>query len=567
MHSTPFCSILTDNYILTVKTNDDGYVHMKKKISFLYFLFILMGVILLLWIGTQFNNQFYSSEDLSGVKNAWVLGMKELPSEDALELNLSLTLPSEIKKGTSIAFYTRHKNLTVTLGGEEAYRLQSGQNTFGSTSGVTWNVIPLDSSDAGKTVLIHQHSVYRALADDVPVVYIGSIAEIYQQVILKNAIPFLICVFIVLCGLMFVSYWFVMRKRAGMDAQLLFLGTFSIMLGLWSVNETPIIPLLARRTLLPAYWSYMTLMLMVIPFVLFVKGLYRDKEHPVWYVLCSVSLLDIVICTGAQILNLADFRETLVVTHSTLIFMCIVILVMTLREIHNSKITKEMRINIIFTLVDVAGLMLDLITYYFKAGDSNVFGRICFLVYVIVLGIQSSRNSFELMQRGREIEIYQRLAFNDQLTGIYNRTAYARDMVEWQGKNLTAVGVFMLDLNDLKKCNDTLGHAEGDRYLISAVSVLEHCFKPYGRSYRIGGDEFCVIIPNMTEEIKEQAVEKLEQMILQYNQKDTHTLEMSIAWGCACFDKKLDRNLDSTVARADEEMYHKKMEMKGGNIR
>ena len=95
----------------------------------------------------------------------------------------------------------------------------------------------------------------------------------------------------------------------------------------------------------------------------------------------------------------------------------------------------------------------------------------------------------------RENERLQAMSTKDALTEVRNRMALRQDYDAYQGREVT---VAMLDLDNFKMINDTLGHAEGDRILHETGKLLadafgeEHC-------YRYGGDEFLVIVPDLTE--------------------------------------------------------------------
>ena len=95
----------------------------------------------------------------------------------------------------------------------------------------------------------------------------------------------------------------------------------------------------------------------------------------------------------------------------------------------------------------------------------------------------------------RENERLKAMSMTDALTGIRNRMALRSDYDSYRGHEVT---VMMLDLDNFKQINDTLGHAEGDRILKETGKLLadafgaEHC-------YRYGGDEFLVIMPDATE--------------------------------------------------------------------
>ena len=103
----------------------------------------------------------------------------------------------------------------------------------------------------------------------------------------------------------------------------------------------------------------------------------------------------------------------------------------------------------------------------------------------------------------RENEHLQNISLYDGLTGLKNRMALRRDYPDYQNRKVT---VMMIDMDNFKRINDSLGHEEGDRVLketaalLSAQFGLAHC-------YRFGGDEFLVIYPEITPEDFERKLE------------------------------------------------------------
>ena len=170
--------------------------------------------------------------------------------------------------------------------------------------------------------------------------------------------------------------------------------------------------------------------------------------------------------------------------------------------------------------------------------------------------------STTLMKKGREAAIYERLAYRDQLTELFNRTAFEEDMERlWQENEKTLI--IMMDLNDLKKCNDTLGHDAGDRYLKNAAEMIAKVFRDQGKCYRIGGDEFCSVMQAEEENVEQKFFGALEELEHQYNQNSS-VEQIAIAYGYARFDKNKDGNLMDTRNRADVMMYENKNKMKMG---
>ncbi|KUO11893.1 GGDEF domain-containing protein [Streptomyces sp. DSM 15324] len=96
------------------------------------------------------------------------------------------------------------------------------------------------------------------------------------------------------------------------------------------------------------------------------------------------------------------------------------------------------------------------------------------------------------------LEEARRLAFTDALTGLANRRAVdvrLEEAVEQHRERGTVVSLVVCDLNGLKRVNDTLGHAVGDRLLERFGSVLSLCgaMLPGALAARLGGDEFCLL--------------------------------------------------------------------------
>ena len=106
--------------------------------------------------------------------------------------------------------------------------------------------------------------------------------------------------------------------------------------------------------------------------------------------------------------------------------------------------------------------------------------------------------------------------------------------------------IVMADVNGLKETNDTYGHEAGDILLIEAADCLKAAFE-YAEAYRIGGDEFCVIVKQPVEEGM-RCLERLE--------RDSLEKDISISYGIASGHGK-DR-IHSVAAEADRRMYEHK---------
>lgn len=147
----------------------------------------------------------------------------------------------------------------------------------------------------------------------------------------------------------------------------------------------------------------------------------------------------------------------------------------------------------------------------------------------------------------------------DPTTGIQNRHSFEKRLVEMQ--KLEKVTIVVFDLNNLKLINDSQGHFEGDSYLSYAADIIRISFEELGTAYRIGGDEFCVLCPNMIGEDRiEAAFERIE--LLSFKHKPNSPIALSIAYGYSIYNKAENDNIYRSFAKADSAMYKHKLLLK-----
>jgi diguanylate cyclase (GGDEF)-like protein len=154
----------------------------------------------------------------------------------------------------------------------------------------------------------------------------------------------------------------------------------------------------------------------------------------------------------------------------------------------------------------------------------------------------------------RENEALQYMSMTDALTGIRNRMALRRNYDSYQGHEVT---VMMLDINDFKMKNDTYGHEEGDRVLKETGKLLSDTFGE-NHCYRYGGDEFLVIVPDLTEAEFKDRLESMRQ------KKSVLMGDSEVSFSAGYVHELLEEPdmLRALISRADEMMYEEKRRRK-----
>ena len=188
------------------------------------------------------------------------------------------------------------------------------------------------------------------------------------------------------------------------------------------------------------------------------------------------------------------------------------------------------------------------------------------LFVIVLLLLHNIRANKMILEKEDQVKDLNRKAYVDPLTMVRNKSAYneyikkLQDQLDRDEVIDLAIGIF--DCNDLKSINDQYGHEKGDIYIKNACSMI--C-KVFGHSpvFRIGGDEFAIILMNSDFTNRDELVAQLDKKQEERNSVVKSIWErVHIAHGIAVYDHELDDELGDTARRADKFMYDNKRKMK-----
>ena len=541
---------------------------MEKIIKNIYWIFVAIFVLLFLYILCNFHINIDCKEQKQGytiITDYEIETLADTKAPQGVRQRCTFT-PGQIEDSfCNLIFYSVHQEVVVSMEGEQIYTLAvDKKDFFGHTPGSVWNSIQLSEEDNGKKIQIDFIPVYNSVIDTMPTIYLGDRFDIMSSIILRNVPAMLLSAVAIIAGIIYICFVLYAYKRGSADNNLTMLGAFAILIGLWKMADMEIFSFFVRGQLIEAYLPLFTLALACVPYNIFIRGLHSTKEHWVWYVPCVVSYVSIVLEIVLQLLDIADFRETLILTHLSILSMVVVVVGMIIYEIRKSGIDNRLKKNIFCICGCLVGLGIDMIIYYSTNGQGALLcGMLGFVVYIFVLGLSSMQDMRKLIAIGQEAQKYEKLAYHDEMTGVYNRTAYA-DYIGKEDFNPDKVIVAMFDLNNLKKCNDGFGHHQGDIYITTCAKLIAEQFSDIGNCYRIGGDEFCVLMRGVSFELCKNRIATLYEKVEKENEKKLIDVKMQIACGYVLYDKRIDYDIQDTVRRADKMMYKEKYIMKQG---
>jgi diguanylate cyclase (GGDEF)-like protein/PAS domain S-box-containing protein len=155
----------------------------------------------------------------------------------------------------------------------------------------------------------------------------------------------------------------------------------------------------------------------------------------------------------------------------------------------------------------------------------------------------------------------ERLASDDELTGLHNRRGFlalAEQSLRLARRAEKPFALVFIDLDGLKKINDTFGHASGDQVISDAALVLRDSFRHCDVLGRLGGDEFAILMVDATEEsisiVRRRVAEKVER----FNLEESRPYQLSLSIGTLMCGFDEESSVETLLAKADALMYEEK---------
>ena len=162
--------------------------------------------------------------------------------------------------------------------------------------------------------------------------------------------------------------------------------------------------------------------------------------------------------------------------------------------------------------------------------------------------------SLSIAKRSKDIQDYSKKVIDDSkidnMTGLYNKNAYIQT-VDKEIKVDARIGVVYFDLNGLKSINDKYGHEKGDELIIKFSKSIKKIIDEDISGYRIGGDEFVILVDNASDERMKAIIEEWKSALNYINTSvDGHKCEAAFGYSYG-----IGKEIVALIEEADKNMY------------
>ncbi|MGM0411166.1 MAG: diguanylate cyclase [Bacillota bacterium] len=166
--------------------------------------------------------------------------------------------------------------------------------------------------------------------------------------------------------------------------------------------------------------------------------------------------------------------------------------------------------------------------------------------------ISHMATSLEQVKYRKKIEYK---SFHDELTNIYNRRFFEKEIKRMDTNNHLPLTIIMTDLNGLKIINDSKGHKVGDELLLKAANLIKNSIRKKDIIARFGGDEFAILLSNTSKKRANEIIKRIKKKC-----KKTENSNLPVSLGIGLATKKLpEEKIEQILKKADNNMYQNKL--------
>lgn len=386
----------------------------------------------------------------------------------------------------------------------------------------------------------------------------GEEHEVVIKLLRDNLYALIFTVFALLlgAGVLIAACWL----RKGISGEMLRclagFGAFILTTGVWVLTDSELLLLVTNRVAVVSLISFVSFMVMPAFLLCFIKYILGGKR--IFDVLRRLFIL----LAAAYLLNylIQAVPGHLLLAPAHLLCVCSLAVVIgtglkTLKKGKNREVRRVMEGFGLLSVFVIAALVVFVINPLSGYSSLYCLGIFVFILYLMgaVLG-----HLYGQIKEKADIAAYKSLAYMDAMTGMKNRAAYIE--AQRRAEDIAGLSCIMLDINNLKRINDQHGHQAGDDAIITAARAIQETFGGDGTCFRIGGDEFVVLLRDRSPDEIAAGLDGMRENLSLWTRSGGSSVDIAAGYAA----RREGETVAGMLRRADAGMYRDKQRMKAG---
>ena len=545
---------------------------MKRFRKILNWIFALALMLMLITVlGIEENSTYTKDAFNEDLSDGWMLSQADgtrseitLPYEYQDEnpnIQITRILP-QVQDHAVLLVMCNYKAMTAYVDGVEIFHaLPSTVGMVKTDMGHYVALIPLSSEYSGKEIVIHIEERESGYRSEVRYIRLTSAAQYGFQILEENAIHLIFSLIMLICAITSLTAWFVFWGKNGVIPEesyhpLLWIALFSASVGVWFFTEAYVWAISTGSFAASGTLNYLALSLMPLSLLGVLKSICSEKLASLrWIVIIEKVMLItewILFMTG-----LVDFSGMLILMQAECVVAAGIFAVFLVWKRDLFLVGDVIRYG---TWVLLGMLVITIVSY--SQGGNWLYWALGAVLVILASVIISTFVKLNLAIKDiAQTKQYKEYAVTDIMTSLKSRYAYTIFEAQQKvGSPSNALHLIFLDIDMLKKANDTLGHVAGDEMIIAVSKCIKDAFGDVAECFRMGGDEFLVAMTSEPDIVQER-IALFNRLVSQWHGRYVDSL--TVSYGVAAANEHPGLNFEELLKTADYMMYNSKKQQTG----
>ena len=544
------------------------------------FAFAAAGIVILMAVASS----FLFATELEGLKKsqaqrldtgwAFFLGdtwepIEALPCTIDMQEEESLILHREVteeeKQHSQYVLALRSRYASVQVWADEALIYEAAQGRRHAL-GSMWHFIPASSFADAKELTIEFY-VYGGGQYTVESILLDAPGSIRYTLLRAHIFDILFCIICLMLALLaLLAAALLKRWKSAMYRPLLAFTLFLLLSGAWIILDSKITTINGGNYALSYFLSYAAFYLLQVPFLIYIRlitmNCRRLLDVLIWGMLINAGVSFVLHMTG-----LMQIQNTAVAVH----VLTVISLPAATLALWKSVIRQKNR-NLRFTFLGMLTIyvlgLISIALYYMDrlvATNSTQLYMVGLSILILGLIIDIAVSFGQFWKVKESADLYRQLAVEDSMTELLNRNAFENHLTALAQSGAERIAFVVFDVDDLKQINDQRGHYMGDWAIYTAARCIKRVFSCAEGCYRIGGDEFAVILTGKSVLAIPALLTDFQQEISLHWDPGLPSRGVSCGWAFAEFSQEAPLSMESLAdlrEKADRSLYRQKQERK-----